>query len=761
MIDDDDDDELMHKFSPPLLTHTLKGAGEEVLHCGNIILYSLCTGRLFLLDLRNSSDLQSFRDAERACATQHARLASAEELHHAVVECSFSACTRGWLYGGTVGTTVCNIVGSTLKAVDVKTENATEDTTHLDAFCVKDKDVPCGDPPSFPNTRLQGHTGFEMGDELLYTCVPGYVMPSGHNAFSLLCDSCGEWYGLVQICVKGKKVPEEAHGEGEEEAGGEEISVDEEEGGKVEGAGVTRTEAPVSLLSQKHLFWFPSEAFQDEGHPAPTDPITQTASEGENRVRASGAQSEESREYDSQEAHYQHPVDPDHEQHSYGDHDSHHDDRDDHDDSHHDDRDDHLKHYIPAQRNDLDKHSRYGDHDGHNDHYDMGEHEDERDRVHYGSQGEYDDQDESYSEDHDRGSYTDHDDVTEDHDDTDREHPDGSEEHPDHDDHDDGEKHYGLGGEEDSRDRYDEYDHSDHEHDDHDSYESHHNHYGHDDDSDGDGHQHVVFSVGTDERQNFTLERAGGKPTATTDETWLDGYPVIPEEADKGGSTEEEGGPEDHEREIIVGVTDRPNDLEMSSSIPYTSFPEATVSATMEPNSEQDRVEGVWPHLHASSPTPVSTEPSDSPSYLDTEDYDTQHVTPTSSWVEDATEHPFLDHGPAPPMHDDDIITGTRGMEGHTEHNLTGQVGERGEVEGEMGETMCNGDDCPPHPPTSSSRGPTVAAIIVAVCAVATAVIVGAWCYRRRQQKSSVYEMNGKGQSQSRHGQQIEMQQKV
>ena len=66
--------------------------------------------------------------------------------------------------------------------------------------------VPCGDPPSFPNARLQGHPGFEMGDELLYTCVPGHVMPSGHTVFSLLCDSCGEWYGLVQICVKGKKV---------------------------------------------------------------------------------------------------------------------------------------------------------------------------------------------------------------------------------------------------------------------------------------------------------------------------------------------------------------------------------------------------------------------------------------------------------------------------------------------------------------------------------------------------------------------------
>lgn len=64
--------------------------------------------------------------------------------------------------------------------------------------------VACGDPPSFPNARLQEHSGFEMGDELLYTCLPGFVMPHGHAAFSLLCDSCGEWYGAVQICVKGE-----------------------------------------------------------------------------------------------------------------------------------------------------------------------------------------------------------------------------------------------------------------------------------------------------------------------------------------------------------------------------------------------------------------------------------------------------------------------------------------------------------------------------------------------------------------------------
>lgn len=77
---------------------------------------------------------------------------------------------------------------------------------YMQLMCLLLTGVPCGDPPSFPNARQQGHSGYELGDELLYTCAPGYVMPSGRSAFSLLCDSCGEWYGLVEICVKGKKV---------------------------------------------------------------------------------------------------------------------------------------------------------------------------------------------------------------------------------------------------------------------------------------------------------------------------------------------------------------------------------------------------------------------------------------------------------------------------------------------------------------------------------------------------------------------------
>ncbi|KAM6903880.1 uncharacterized protein susd5 [Lycodopsis pacificus] len=788
-------------------------------------------GRVFVLDLRNSSGLQGFRDAEGACASRQAHLASAEELHHAVVECFFSPCTRGWLYGGTVGTTVCNVVGSALKAVDVRTENATEDAAHLDAFCIKDKGVPCGDPPSFPNARLQGHTGYEMGDELLYTCVPGYAMPGGHSAFSLLCDSCGEWYGLVEMCVKDEtespvdyedkftdsygeaerhaERPEEAHGEVYEEAHraaypDEGRSQEQQEtsftvevekqhqdqhrehdvegeviGRKYEGAeeGAEKdddravedfishprweqerrevvktdaaTEAPVSLLSQKHLFWFPSEAFQEEGHPVSTNPVTQTTQ------RAPGAQSEESEERDSQETlHHPRPVDvDDHDDERDGyddpdtddgdDHDdSNHEELDAHDDSHHDDLDDHdsrqeedgdhVKHYIPAQHDDLDRRDRHEDHYDHDDHYDMGEHKEGRDRV---RSREYD---ETYDV---RESYEEHDNVTDDRVADDREHPDGSEEHPDPDDR---EEHYDP--EEDDDDRYT--DHHDHEHDDHDGYDDHDSH-----EDDIDGHQHVIFSIAADEHQNGTQKGAEGE--AATDDTWLDGYPVVSEETEIGDSTTERVRPEDTERGAVVGAADRPNEVEIRGPGPYTSLPEVAESPTTMPALNQAGAEEMWPGF---IPSAAPSQPSDSPSYSDTLDYDTQQAAPTHFWQGDLTEHPFLDHGPVPPMRDGDDVV----MEEHTLHNLPGETGERGEMEGDMGEAICTGDNCPPRPPSSSSRGPTVAAIIVALCAVATAVIVGVWCYRRQQQKkSSVYEMNGKGQSQTRQGQQIEMQQKV
>lgn len=267
--------------------------------------------------------------ARQACEAHSARLASAADLWHAILECSFSVCTRGWMDGGTAGTTVCKSEGGgSLRTVDVKVEEdiEEEEKKRLDAFCVKDRGAPCGAPPTFPHTRMQSQTGLELGDELVFGCEAGFRFASGDSAFSLLCDSCGEWYGHVQLCMKDEaephvdyedKFPNEGHtyldvegqanqgpetGEEEEHgeehgnvkeegqweeqeepeeaptdgmehdtdgvAGVEEVEHDraeEEEGGEEEDANVSSvTDPPVSLLSQKHLFWFPSEAFHDD-----------------------------------------------------------------------------------------------------------------------------------------------------------------------------------------------------------------------------------------------------------------------------------------------------------------------------------------------------------------------------------------------------------------------------------------------------------------------------------------------------------------
>ncbi|XP_053118481.1 sushi domain-containing protein 5 isoform X2 [Hemicordylus capensis] len=143
--------------------------------------------------------------AQQSCAAIGAHLASAEELKKAIRDCSFAVCTRGWLADGTIGTTVCNRTGSkpqSVKVTDVQIEKDPSPSGRYDALCVKVQGKPCGDPPSFPHTVLHGHTGFEMGDELHYVCAQGYVMSNKDTAFTLLCHTCGEWFGQVQACVK-------------------------------------------------------------------------------------------------------------------------------------------------------------------------------------------------------------------------------------------------------------------------------------------------------------------------------------------------------------------------------------------------------------------------------------------------------------------------------------------------------------------------------------------------------------------------------
>lgn len=512
-----------------------------------------------------------------------------------------------------------------------------------------------------------------------------------------------------------KKLDEAAVGEEQAEDGGigdfiANLSWSQERTEVVRTEDTPATNSPVSLLSQKHLFWFPSEAFQEE-HPVSTNSATQSTQ------RSSAAQSEESREHDSKEGDHQRPVDFV-DQETFYDKDDHHNSNshndshdDDNEDSHQDDKDDRVIHFIPSQHNvDLSKRDRYDD-----DHYDMGEHED--DRVRYGSQ-EYDERGQTYDE---HESYEDHEDLTDDHSNGDQEHPDASREHLDHDIHDDVEEPYDP--------------------DDNNSYED-------------NSREHVVFSI--DEPHNVTQKATEVKDT--TDDTWLDGYPIAQKETEQGESTTEKVRLEQRDRGTSVQATEVPNER-VPRPFPITGSPNKPISSTTEPGLEQKGAEVEWPGL---MPTAAAhPDPSDSHSYSDTFDYDTQQAAPTNSWPVDLTEHPYLDQGPAPPGGGVDVNGGTRAMEEHTIHNLPGEAGERGEVGGEKGEAVCTDENCPPRPPSSSRKGPTVAAIIIAVCVVAAAVIMGVWCYRRQLQKSSVYEMNGKGQNQNRQGQQIEMQQKV
>ncbi|XP_008923380.2 sushi domain-containing protein 5 [Manacus vitellinus] len=278
-------------------------------------------GKVFALESKNNSQGLDLAEAEKACVDLSARLATAEELKRAVLDCSFAGCTTGWLASGSAGTIICRKTGSkqqSVKAIDVKIETDPFENDQYGAFCVKDEDKPCGDPPSFPHTILHGHTGFEMGDELLYVCAQGYIMGNKETAFTLLCDSCGEWYGQVQACVKDETeahidyednfpddrsipVVENEHSNGKEEIEQEQeqlsFSKSSEEGRTGSTKGVTQdtdisekgsrtpTESPVSLLSQKNLFWFPSETFSEPELEKETDDSTKVQfPEGDNHI---------------------------------------------------------------------------------------------------------------------------------------------------------------------------------------------------------------------------------------------------------------------------------------------------------------------------------------------------------------------------------------------------------------------------------------------------------------------------------------------
>nr|XP_019583284.1 PREDICTED: sushi domain-containing protein 5 [Rhinolophus sinicus] len=263
-------------------------------------------GKLFVLESHNGSQGLELEAARLSCKSRGAHLVSAEELRRVVQDCTFPVCTTGWLADGTLGTTVCS-KGSgeqqIMRAVDVRIESNPAPGGTYNALCIKDEEKPCGDPPSFPHTILQGRTGLEMGDELLYVCAPGHVTGHRESAFTLLCNSCGEWYGLVQACGKDeaeapidyedhfpddssvsfRELMEDSRTEAEDRGQGEaseeapkqdrlvSISAGRENIGRdtafvpttgLPSAGSSvPTDLPGWILNQKYLFWLPAATF--------------------------------------------------------------------------------------------------------------------------------------------------------------------------------------------------------------------------------------------------------------------------------------------------------------------------------------------------------------------------------------------------------------------------------------------------------------------------------------------------------------------
>uniref|UniRef100_A0A8C9KBV2 Sushi domain containing 5 n=1 Tax=Panthera tigris altaica TaxID=74533 RepID=A0A8C9KBV2_PANTA len=260
---------------------------------------SLFDWKLFVLESQNGSRGLELEVARLSCRSRGAHLVSADELRKVVQDCAFAVCTTGWLADGTLGTTVCSKgrgEQQIVRAVDVRIESNPVPGGRSNALCMKDEDKPCGDPPSFPHTILQGRTGLETGDELLYVCAPGPATGRRGSAFTLrergLAPSADDAEAHIDYednfpddrSVSLRELMEDSRTEAEEDRGPGEaseeaprqdhlvsVSVGKDNiaqdaasvpttGLSVVGSSVP-TDLPGSRLSRKYLFWLPAEPF--------------------------------------------------------------------------------------------------------------------------------------------------------------------------------------------------------------------------------------------------------------------------------------------------------------------------------------------------------------------------------------------------------------------------------------------------------------------------------------------------------------------
>lgn len=196
------------------------------------------------------------------------------------------------------------------------------------------------------------------------------------------------------------------------------------------------------------------------------------------------------------------------------------------------------------------------------------------------------------------------------------------------------------------------------------------------------------------------------------------------------------------------GIIDRANGVDLSSTslINHTRITAGLDETTLKntPSTAPENVstsqEGMG-FTHTTTPSgmaPTDTTPA-SPIHVIS---NVATGTVSVSWKTKDLGH-FLDQTPTA---DDDLL-----VETHENHSV---------LEGDVDRSLDQPEDdrsCTVHPCHLAGHGPTIAAIIVGIVAAIVGVALGVWCYKRRQQKTSHYQLNGT----NRQTQCIELQQTV
>lgn len=196
------------------------------------------------------------------------------------------------------------------------------------------------------------------------------------------------------------------------------------------------------------------------------------------------------------------------------------------------------------------------------------------------------------------------------------------------------------------------------------------------------------------------------------------------------------------------GVIDRANDVEVSITplINHTQITAGLDETTLinTPSTAPENVSTSQEEMgfeHTTTPSgmaPTDTTPA-SPVH---EINNVATATVSVSWGAKDLDH-FVDQTPTV---DDEVL-----VETHDNQSV---------MEGDVDRSLDQAEDdgsCTVHPCHLAGHGPTIASVIIAIIAALVGVALGVWCYKRRQQKTSHYQLNGT----NRQTQCIELQQTV